>query len=142
MVYTLEQINTYVDETVVQSYIWDSATDKLKTKAVNRAEMVLTTVLGDIVEVFPVEVVAEQAVWLLKIDDTVERAEQGIVSVMVDGTMISIKNRDTSIAQVVYKLLGIPTTAIGSRRKIGAYKGYYSNSQRWGSPVLRRVKDE
>jgi hypothetical protein len=142
MLYTIEQINTYVDETVVNSYVWDNADNRIKTKAVNRADMILTVLLGDILEVFPVEVIAEQAVWLLKIDDTIERAEQGISNVMIDGTMISIKNRDTSIAPMVYKLLGIPTTATGSRRKIGAYKGYYSNSQRWGSPVLRRVKDE
>ena len=142
MVYTLEQINKYVDETVVQSYVWDNATDKLKSKAVNRAEMILTSLLGDISEVFQVEVIAEQAIWLLKIDDTIERAEQGISNVMIDGTMISINNRDTSIAPMVYKLLGIPTTATGSRRKTGVYKGYYSKSQRWGTPVLRRFKDE
>lgn len=140
--YTIDQVNKYIDETVVNSYFWDNADNRIKTKAVNRAEMILTTLLGDIIEVFPVEVIAEQAVWLLKIDDTIERAEQGISNVMIDGTMINIKNRDTSIAPMVYKLLGIPTTAKGSRRKTGTYKGYYYNSQRWGSPVLRRGKDE
>ena len=141
--YTLEQINTYVDETVVQSYVWDNADDRIKTKAINRADMILTALLGDdTVQAFTVEVIAEQAVWLLKIDDTIERSEQGISNIMLDGVMITVRNRDTSIAPMVYKLLGIPTTATGSRRKTGVYKGYYSNSQRWGTPVLRRAIDE
>lgn len=140
--YTLEQINTYVDETVVQSYVWDNADDRIKTKAINRADMILTALLGDTVQAFTVEVIAEQAVWLLKIDDTIERSEQGISNIMLDGVMITVRNRDTNIAPMVYRLLGIPTTANGSRRKTGAYKGYYYNSQRWGSNVLRRAIDE
>lgn len=133
-------VSQYIEETVVQSYVWDNSSIQVRKKAVKRAELVLRSVLGDVfgTEDIPVEVLGEQSVWILKLDDTIERAEFGMKNVWVDGTMITISDKDNHICPLVYKLLGIPVSTKGLRRKVGGYGAYTYNVGRWNNSILRK----
>lgn len=130
-------VAAYINTHVIQSHVWDNADHKLRTKAVNRAVTMLTQILfaGQNVDPLPVELIAEQAVWLLKIDDSIERAEMGMKNIWVDGTMLTITEKDNSICPTVYKLLGIPVTKNGKPRKVGSYHTHAGDIYRWGNKL-------
>lgn len=127
----------YVNTHIIQSHVWDNADHKLRTKAINRAYSMLVNIVfkGIPIETLPVELLAEQAVWLLKIDDSIERAEMGMKNIWVDGTMLTITERDNSICPIIYKLLGIATTKSGKPRRTGAYHTHTGDVSRWGNKV-------
>ena len=50
--------------------------------------------------------VFEQALWLLRLDDTIRKAEQGVKSVSVSGISISLDRVASYIAPEVVKMLG------------------------------------
>ena len=137
---TLMEVTQYITDTVVQSYIWDNADIKTRRKAVNRAELILRSVLGDIFGdgPIPVEALGEQAMWVLKLDDTIERADFGMKNVWVDGTMITISDKDNSVNPLVFRMLGIPTTSKGTRRRVGGYNTTVGDTGRWGNRILNR----
>ena len=131
-------VSQYIEDTVIQSFVWDNSDIKLRKKAVRRAELTLRSLLGDVfgTEHIPVEILGEQAVWILKLDDTIERAELGMKNVWVDGTMITVSDKDNSICPLVFKMLGIPVTNKGKRRRVGTYQPYAQNVGRWTNKVL------
>ena len=130
-------VSQYIEDTVIQSFVWDNADIKIRKKAVRRAEITLRNILFDVfgTEEIPVEIVGEQAVWILKLDDTIERAELGMKNVWVDGTMITVSDKDNSICPLIYKMLGIPVTKTGKRRRVGNYQGYTQYTGRWSNKV-------
>lgn len=123
----LEAVATYIDENVFQSKVWDNATDVSRKKAVNTAKRSLTRILPEIYpdpEAIPVEHIAEQSIWIMKIDDTLQRAELGATSMSVDGFSISIKEKDRSIAPFILQANNLtPDAYTGgvNRRKVGGY---------------------
>lgn len=133
-------VSTYVNDYVLQSYVWDNSDIKTRNKAINRARMTLTEIIGDVFTdgEIPTHILAEQAIWILKLDDTIERAELGMKNVWVDGTMITVTERDNSICPLVFKLLGIPTTSKGTRRRTGGYHHPVGGTGRWGANVSPR----
>ncbi|WP_141553515.1 hypothetical protein [Bacillus thuringiensis] len=58
------------------------------------------------------EAIANQAIWMLQIDDSIRRAEQGVTNVNVMGISISMAQIDRSISPQVIRTLG---------RRIGRY---------------------
>lgn len=135
-------VSQYIEDTVIQSFVWDNADIKLRKKAVRRAELTLRNILFDVfgTEEIPVEILGEQAVWILKLDDTIERAELGMKNVWVDGTMITVSDKDNSICPLIYKMLGIAVTKTGKRRRVGNYQGYTQHTGRWSNRVLRKLR--
>lgn len=131
----LVEVSKYVNNYVLQSYIWDNSDVKVRTKAINRAKLTINTLLADVFinREIPIHILGEQAMWVMKLDDTIERAELGMKNVWVDGTMITVNERDNSICPLVYKLLGISTTAKGTRRKTGSYNHPVGGTGRWGA---------
>ena len=142
MVTQFNLVSQYIEVTVIQSFVWDNSDIKLRKKAVRRAELTLRSILGDIfgTDEIPVEILGEQAVWILKLDDTIERAELGMKNVWVDGTMITVSDKDNSICPLVFKMLGIPVTNKGKRRRVGGYQPYVKDTGRWSNRVLRTVR--
>lgn len=127
----------YIEDTVVQAYVWDTAPIAVRKKSVNRAELILRNMLPDVFgdEEIPAPLLGEQAVWILKIDDTIERADLGMKNVWVDGTMITVTEKDNSICPTVFRLLGIPMTNKGKRRRVGSYDHPVGGTGRWGNRV-------
>lgn len=118
-------VNTFIDEFIYQSKVWDKADERSRKKAINQSirtlQMLLPTVYG---EDIPTEHLAEQTVWLMKIDDTFQRAELGANSMSVDGFSISIKDKDRSLSPFILSVNGITPDAVTgglSKRRVVPY---------------------
>lgn len=136
------EVSQYIANYVLQSYVWDNAPVSVRKKAVNRAELMLRNLLPDVfsTEDIPVELLGEQTVWVMKIDDTIERADFGMKNVWVDGTMITIADKDNSLNPLVLRMLGISVTAKGLRRKTGGYYHPVGGTGRWGAQAVSKFK--
>lgn len=106
-----EEVQGFIETNILHSGIWDSADTNVKRKAVNNAERNLSNYYKNKKEL-PAEAIAYQALWLLKIDDSIQRAEQGATSISVSGMSVSLLNIDRSIAPEVLRMLG---------RRVGRY---------------------
>lgn len=130
----ITEVSNYIDENIYHSKVWDNADNKARVKAVNNSERILKRLLSEYLGTeVPVEYLAEQAVYLMRIDDTFLRAELGATSITLDGISVSIKDRDRTIAPAVLDSLGITPDAITgglSRRKVGSYTTSIGDSYR------------
>lgn len=117
----------FVNENIYHSKVWDNSTETLRKKAINQAERTLKRLLPTIYTAdssIPVEHIAEQTLWTMKIDDTFQRAELGATSLSVDGVSISVKDKDRTICPFILEVNGItPDSLTGGlpRRKVGRY---------------------
>lgn len=119
-----DQVKKYIDENILQSTLWDAADDKIRGKAVNNAEESLQRLLPDVyedVEEIPVDDLAQQAIFLLKIDDSFQRAELGVVQMSIDGMTLIFRDRDYTIAPYISGKYNI-TVVNGRRRRTGSYR--------------------
>lgn len=113
----LVEIGRYIDENILQSAVWDSADDRVKKKAINNATRILKTNLSKYYpDTIPVEHLAEQVIWMLKIDDSLQRAEMGITYIQVDGISMNISDIDRTICPFIYKALKLPVGYLNRRR--------------------------
>jgi hypothetical protein len=114
---TVSQVEQYILENILHSSVWDSADEIRKLKAVNNAKAVLLTHLSKYFSTesdLTVAYVAHQCNWLLRIDDTLLRAEMGITYIQMSGVMVNIKDKDNSIAPFVLAGLGLKTRKVAS----------------------------
>lgn len=131
-------VKAFIEENILQSKVWDASTEVYQRKAVNTAVRSLHRLLPDIYpkdKDIPVEHVAEQTVWLMKIDDTFQRAELGASSITVDSITISFNEKDRSIAPFILEENGISPDALTgglTKRKVARYGTYISDSYRRG----------
>lgn len=117
----IEQVTQYIQENILHSKVFDEATETQKNKAVNQAVHTLLRHLPDVYkgrESLPVEDVSEQVLWLLKIDDSLQRAEMGATMITVDGVSVQMREMDRTIAPSILNLYGIRDTR---KRRVGAY---------------------
>ena len=129
---SFEEVTTYIDENILQSVLWDAAEDSVRKKAVNNAEHTLKTLLADVYKgqnSIPVDDVAQQAIFMLKIDDSFQRAELGVVQMSIDGMTLIFRDRDYTIAPFISGKYGI-TVVNGKRRRTASYKVDVSTSYR------------
>lgn len=129
---TIEEAKEFIDENILHSELWDKADDKRRTKAVNNAARVLLNILPDKIsdkDDLEVEDVATQAVWMLKIDDSFQRAEMGVQQMTVDGVTILFRNKDNTVAPEIASKYGISLTN-GLRRRTGSYRIPHSSNYR------------
>jgi hypothetical protein len=92
---TVADAKTYFDTYVLHSDAWDEADVTKQTKALNQAEKDLYEVftdynIDDPTKQLPKEAVYEQALWLLRIDDALQKAEMGVKNLTVEGISISM----------------------------------------------------
>ena len=125
---TLSAVNEYISNNIFHSSTWDSLQSADQLKAVGNYIDVLTTRLKDYFpdeQSIPVNVLANQTVWFVRIDDTFLRAEMGVTYIQMSGVMVNIKDKDRSISPYVLDYLGITPDALTgglSRRKVGQYR--------------------
>lgn len=128
------EIGTFIDENILHSGVWDDSEEKLRRKAVNNSTLTLTKMLSRYFpnpEEISVDILANQAVWILRVDDTFLRAELGASYIQMSGVMVNIKDKDRSISPYVLDVLGItpdPITGGLSKRKVGRYSGKQNGS--------------
>lgn len=105
----IQEANAYFDTSVLHNYEWINADEDTRLRALNNAKNILYRAYRRFNESrnpLPDEVIYEQALWLLRMDDTIRKSEQGVTSIMVDGIQISITKIDKNISPQVISLLG------------------------------------
>jgi hypothetical protein len=126
---TFANVTEYITDNVYHSSIWDEAEYDVKKKAVNNCIALLTVILKKYYTAeadIPIDVLAHQIVWFMRIDDTFLRAEMGVSYIQMSGVMVNIADKDRSIAPYVMDVLGITPDLITkgvTRRKVGSYTG-------------------
>lgn len=129
MINRYEEITNYINDNIYHSSVWDEAEDTQRKKAINNSIAILLNILSDYYTAdtdITTDVIAQQTVWFMRIDDTFLRAEMGISYIQMSGVMLTITDKDRSIAPYVLDKLNISPDAITkgfSRRKVGRYSG-------------------
>lgn len=121
---TVTEVSAYIDENILHSELWDSAPEKRQVKAVNNAIKVLHSFLSFMFPEeadVPVHSVASQAIWMLKIDDSFQRAEMGVQQMTVDGVTILFRDRDNTLAPSVSNEYGL-NLVNGRKRRTASYR--------------------
>ena len=114
-------VDEYIAENVLQSKVWDVADSRTRTKAINNAQRILRMMLPNKYksdEEIPVEHIAEQSIWMLKIDDSLQRSELGITYINVDGVALNLSEKDRSIAPFIYRVFNLPKGYFDKRRVV------------------------
>lgn len=117
----VNEVTSFINENILHSKMFDIATETEKKKAVNQAKNMLFRYLPhvyDSTESIPLTDLSEQVIWLLKMDDSVQRAEQGATSINVDGISISYADIDRTLAPAIQRTYGIRNTR---RMRVGSY---------------------
>lgn len=104
----LQTVKTYIDENVFYREKWDEIDDKIKQVVINNSEAVLLRELPQHFNArnpIPVDVMAEQCLFILEKDDSHRRAEMGVSYFMASGLYLSFdKNADNfTIAPAILK---------------------------------------
>lgn len=107
----LTEVKDFITENVFYSELFDSLDEVKEKKVINNAYYSLRRFYGSKKEI-SVEAIALQTIWLLQIDDTIRRSEQGITSISVNGISVTLSEKDRSISPEVIRLLG---------RRVGRY---------------------
>lgn len=116
----LNEINEFINENILHSKVWDVADEKTKVKAINNAKRTLNMLLPKQYEKgIPTEHIAEQCIWMLKIDDSIQRSELGITYIQVDGVSMNISDKERSIAPFICKAFNLPNGY--TKRRVGMY---------------------
>ena len=110
MAITITDADTYFTSFVLHNTEWVDANPERKQRALNNAGNQLYRMyrhsFNETVKPLPDEAVFEQALWLLRIDDSVRKSEQGVSSISVSGINISVQKVNLSVAPKVLNILG------------------------------------
>lgn len=103
--------DSYFSTEVLFTDEWDGADVTTKEKALTNAENQLyrhykSYDITDSTNQIPDKAVYEQALWLLRLDDSVRKAEQGVKQISVSGVTISLDRAASYIAPEATKILG------------------------------------
>ena len=119
MAIILTDADTYFNTYVLNNDEWvNAATDK-KNRALQQAQAQLYSIYQKYSldattnkPLLPDKAVFEQALWLLRIDDSIRRSEQGVRAISVNGITITLDKAYKTVAPEVIEILG---------RRIGRY---------------------
>ncbi|URZ16864.1 hypothetical protein [Clostridium felsineum] len=115
---TVNDVNSYIEQNIFHSELWESLDLTKRNKVVNNCLNILTTTFPDLYSSandVPVNILATQILWFLRVDDSIMRSELGVTYIQIDGVGININQQNNTIAPYVYDLLGKP------RRRVGRY---------------------
>lgn len=129
MAITVSDADSYLNESVVHNGEWVAASPEMKQRALNNASRVLYrhySAYDEETRPIPDEAVFEQALWILRVDDSVRRTEQGATSIQVDGISLSFAQIGRAIAPAVISILG---RKVG--QSISGRRGYLVSGNRY-----------
>ena len=128
----VQEVDSFIRDNILHSAVWDSAEEVQRIKAVNHAERTLTRYFPNIyADEVPVEHLAHQVIWILKIDDGIQRAELGATYISVDGISITYTQKDRSLCPFIMEELHL-SEGWNLRRKVGSYSTSLRDSYRKG----------
>lgn len=118
-----EDVKSYIENNILHSDAFDSATETTQKKAVNNAEAVLLSIYKRFNEnnPLPVAAVAYQAIYLLSKDDSALRADNGAFYVGFNGVSMTYAQNNRTVSPDVIRILG---------RRTGRYAVYHSDTNR------------
>ncbi len=128
----VQQVHEFIDENIIHTEAWDSAEEKQRSKAVNHAKRTLERLFPKAyTEGVPVEHLAEQCVWLLKLDEMIQKSEMGVTYFSIDGINVTISAKDNSLCPFLldYHNLG---EGWNVKRKVARYSTSLFDSNRKG----------
>lgn len=128
--YGITEVTGYIAKNILHSELYDTATDDRRSRAVNQAVLTLQDHITE--EDLALRDVAEQVLFLFKLDSTIQRAELGVNYVMVDGVQLTISEKDRTLAPSIMKRHGIVST---HKRLVGRYHTDLYNTFRFGNGV-------
>lgn len=126
--FTQVEVANYIDENILHSEVYDRANDKQKTKAFNQAVNTLSEHIKP--DELTLKDVAEQVIFLFKLDSTIQRAELGVTYVMVDGVQITMTDADRTLAPSIMNRHRIISTR---KRRVGSYATPLHTTFRYGN---------
>ena len=110
MTVTIANAENYFLNFVLHNAEWVDADAGRKQRALNNAGNQLYRMYrysyNETTKPLPDEAVYEQALWLLRIDDSIRKAEQGVSSISVSGISIGVQKVNLSVAPEVINILG------------------------------------
>lgn len=109
MAVDLATANAYFQNEVLHCQEWLEADDTTKQKALKNAENQLYRIYKNYnpdTKPLPDQAIFEQALWLLRIDDAIRRAEMGVTAISVGGVNVNVSRVDLSVAPEVYRIIG------------------------------------
>ncbi|MFT4413193.1 hypothetical protein ACLM5H_04955 [Fredinandcohnia humi] len=109
MAVTVANADIYFNENVLHNEEWVTADEATKQRALNNAKKQLYRIYKTYNEVskpLPDEAIYLQALWLLRLDDAVRKAEQGVRSVSVSGITVTLARQADFIAPEVVLIVG------------------------------------
>lgn len=113
-------VQEFIDQNIFHSEVWDELLEQQKEKAVNNASLILKTHLPQLfAEEIPVHDLVDQVLWILKKDDTMQRAEMGVTSMSVEGLSVSFDQKERPIAPSIVARYNLE--ANGRRRRAVPY---------------------
>lgn len=127
-VITQEEATMFIDEHILHSEVFDNATEKQKKKAFNQSLMTLPDFIKE--ENITVRDVAEQMVFLFKLDATIQRADLGVTFITVDGVQMTINDRERVLAPSIMRRHNINTT---KPMRVGSYHNSLHDTFRYGN---------
>lgn len=128
----LKAVNDFIAENILHSSAWDSANETQRIKAINQSERTLKRLFPKAYkDSIPIEHIAEQSIWILKIDDMVQRTELGATNISIDGITISYSQKDRSLCPYLMEVFNL-SEGWNLRRKVGRYSTSIHDSNRKG----------
>lgn len=129
-----KEVCEYVGAYLFNTEEWEQATEQQKQKAINQAGRTLLNTLGDFYKMgIPVEHLAEQCNWIVRVDSMVAKAEMGVTSLSIDGMSVSLSQRNNSICPFVLDAFSLPSDWVNlKKRKVGKYQTTLFDSHRKG----------
>ena len=119
----LQDVSDYVDKYIFNSGIWDGLEDKHQLKAVYNSHIILGRALPEIFadDVVDISDLVTEIIWIIAIDDSAIRSQQGATMVSVGDMTLQFNNSNAGsiIAPELVSKYGLTTT--GVKRRIGKY---------------------
>ena len=128
----VQDVNEFINNYIIHTDAWDSADETQKKKAVNHAERTLKRYFPKAYkDGVPIEHLAEQCVWILKIDEMIQKAELGVTYFSIDGINVNITAKDNSLCPFLLNYHNL-SQGWNLRRKTASYSTSIFDSNRRG----------
>lgn len=122
----LNRVQSYIDVNIYNSTVWDSLEDQQKIKAIYNSHRMLVRLLPDIfaqtdASTIDLDDLVAQIMWLIKRDDSTDRADQGATMLTLGEMTIMFDPNKTGnlIAPELVVKYGLSEN--GQRRRVGRY---------------------
>lgn len=133
----MTRVQAYIDMNVYNSAVWDALADKQKLKAIYNSYRILVTMLPDIFKnedasTIDIDDLVAEIMWLIKRDDSTDRAEQGATMITLGDMSMQFDSRKTGVIIAPEIITRYDLSATGQKRRVGRYELPLNDTARTG----------